>query len=274
MKNVKLGVKLVGGFAIVAVIVFIVGAFGWRGARNLTEQISQVGRVRLPSVAALLEIEKHYESFRVAQRTLLVPGMSWEENQRQVGILNRLRLDVAKVREEYESLPATAEETAAWRQTIAAIDRWREVNDRFIQMARELHQTGISNPANLRANLQQFRGDHHALMGQVYALITRGVQFEGGENPEACNFGHWLAEFRTDNPLLLDILRRMPASHNPFHQSIGRIKEQVRLGNIDAANRILAQETLPLAGETFARFDEMIEVAQAAETIFENMTQT
>lgn len=274
MKNIKLGVKLVGGFAIVAVIVFVVGAFGWWGARNLTEQINQVGRVRLPSVEALLNIEKNYESFRVAQRTLLVPGMSREENQRQVGILNRLRSDVAKVREEYEALPATAEETAAWRQALAAIDRWREVNDRFIQMAGELHQTGISNPANLRANLQQFRGDHHALMGQVYALITRGVQFEGGDNPEACNFGRWLAEFRTDNPALLDILRRMPASHNPFHQSIGRIKEQVRLGNIDAANRILAQETLPLAEETFARFDEMIEVAQAAETLFENMTQT
>jgi methyl-accepting chemotaxis protein len=255
-------------------IVFIVGAFGWWGARNLTEQIDQVGRVRLPSVEALLEIEKNYESLRVAQRTLLVPGMSQEENQRQVDILNRLRTDIAKVREEFEALPATAEETAAWRHAVAAIDQWRDVNDRFIQMARELHQTGISNPANLRANMQQFRGDHHALMGQVYALITRGVQFEGGDNPEACNFGRWLAGFRTDNPRLLDILRRMPASHNPFHQSIGRIKEEVRMGNIDAANRILAQETLPMAEETFARFDEIIEVAQEAETMFENMTQT
>ncbi|WP_031385701.1 methyl-accepting chemotaxis protein [Desulfonatronum thiodismutans] len=274
MKNIKLGVKLVGGFAIVALIVFIVGAFGWYEARNLAGQINEVGRVRLPSVEALLEIEKSYESLRVAQRTLLVPGLSREDNQRQVDILTRLRADIAKLREAFEALPATAEETALWRQAAASLDQWRDVNDRFIQMARELHQTGINNPANLRGNLEQFRADHHALVGQAYGLITRNVQFEGGDNPEACNFGRWLAGFRTENPRLLDILRRMPASHNPFHQSIARIKERMQVGDVDGANRILAQETLPMARQTFELFDELLAVAQEAETMLENMIQT
>ncbi len=274
MKNIRLGVKLVGGFAVVALIVFIVGAFGWWEARNLTGHIEEVGVVRLPSIQALQNIEKEYESLRVAQRTLLVPGLAADDMQRQFDNLMRQRTTIANLREQFEALPATAEETALWRQTVAALDAWRAVNDRFIEIGLELQRTGISNPANLRANLQQFRGDHHAVMGQVYALITRGVQFEGGEDPTACNFGRWLAEFRTDNQRLLDILRRMPASHNPFHTSIANIKRQVNTGDTAAGNQILARETIPMANETFARFDELIAVAQEAETIFETMTQT
>jgi methyl-accepting chemotaxis protein len=274
MKNIRLGVKLVGGFAVVALIVFIVGAFGWWEARNLTGHIEEVGVVRLPSIQALQNIEKEYESLRVAQRTLLVPGLAADDMQRQFDNLMRQRTTIANLREQFEALPATAEETALWRQAVTALDAWRSVNDRFIEMGRELQRTGISNPANLRANLQQFRGDHHAVTGQVYALITRGAQFDGGEDPMSCNFGRWLAEFRTDNQRLLDILRRMPASHNPFHSSIANIKRSMNTGDTATANQILIRETIPMANETFARFDELIAVAQEAENIFETMTQT
>ncbi|TVR00016.1 MAG: methyl-accepting chemotaxis protein [Desulfovibrionales bacterium] len=274
MKNVRLGVKLIGGFAIVALIVFIVGAFGWYEARNLTGHIEEVGEVRLPSIQALQNIEKEYESLRVAQRTLLVPGLSAQDMQRQFDNLTRQRTVIANLREEFEALPATAEETALWRQTAAALDAWRTLNDRFIEMGRDLQRTGISNPANLRADLQQFRGDHHALTGQVYALITRGEQFDGGTDPTACNFGRWLSDFRTENPRLLEILRRMPASHNPFHSSIATIKQLAEAGNVNDASQVLVSETIPMATETFARFDELISVAQEAETLFETMAHT
>jgi len=274
MKNIRLGVKLVGGFAIVALIVLLVGGFGWWGARNLTGHIEQIGIVRLPSIEDLMSIEKEYESLRVAQRTLLVPGLSQEETQRQLDILTRLRAEIAALRKHFETLPATDEETAMWRRTAAALDEWRAVNDNFVELSKELQATGINNPANLRANLQQFRGDHHAVMGQVYALLTRDRNFEGGDDPTACNFGRWLSGFQTDNPTLLEILRAMPASHNPFHESIGRIKQLMRVGNTGAANRVMEDETIPMAEETFARFDELIEVAQETENLFENMAQT
>ncbi len=274
MKNIKLGVKLITGFSLVALIVLVVGGFGWWEARNLKHEIEEVGLVRLPSIEALLEIEKQYESLRVAQRTLLVPGLSQDDMQRQFDNLTRLRADIITLREAFEALPATAEETALWRQAAAALDQWRTVNDGFIDMAGDLQKTGIANPAALRASLQQFRGDHHALVTQAYGMITQGEVFEGGDNPEACNFGRWLAQFRTDNPRLLDILRRMPASHNPFHASIGKVRAQVRAGNTDAANRILTQETIPMAQETFHRFDELLAVAQEADSMFQTMTET
>jgi len=183
MKNIKLGVKLITGFSLVALIVLVVGGFGWWEARNLKHEIEEVGLVRLPSIEALLEIEKQYESLRVAQRTLLVPGLSQDDMQRQFDNLTRLRADIITLREAFEALPATAEETALWRQAAAALDQWRTVNDGFIDMAGDLQKTGINNPAALRASLQQFRGDHHALVTQAYGMITQGEVFEGGDNP-------------------------------------------------------------------------------------------
>ncbi|WP_045211121.1 methyl-accepting chemotaxis protein [Desulfonatronovibrio magnus] len=273
MKNIKLGVKLLGGFVIVALIVLIVGFFGWRGANSLSGHIEYVGTVNLPSVQLLMEIEKDYESLRVAQRTLLVPGLGQTEMERQQGILTRLRSDIATLREQFEALPATSEERALWRQAVAALDEWRRVNDEFVERSRQLTRLGIDNPAQLRGNFEQFRADHHALMGDVYGLITRGERFDGGTDPAACNFGRWLATFRTENPRLLEILRQMPASHDPFHHSIAEIRNYVQADNIDSANQVLEDVTLPMAEQTFARFDELLAVAQEAENLFDNMTE-
>ncbi|WP_035244289.1 methyl-accepting chemotaxis protein [Desulfonatronovibrio hydrogenovorans] len=273
MKNIKLGVKLLGGFIAVALIVLVVGFFGWRGANNLSGHIEGVGTIDLPGVQVLMEIEKDYESLRVAQRTLLSPGLSPEEMNRQLDILTRLRSDIALLRERYEALPATSEERAMWRQASSALDEWRAVNDQYIETVRQLQRTGINNPAELRAYLQQFRGDHHALMGDVYALITTGDYFEGGDDPTACNFGRWLAQFRTDNQQLMEILRRMPASHDPFHHSIREIRNQVQAGNTAQANQVLQEQTIPAAEETFERFNELLAVAQEAENLFNQMTQ-
>ncbi|PTN37903.1 methyl-accepting chemotaxis protein [Desulfonatronum sp. SC1] len=273
MKNIKLGVKLVGGFVAVALIVFVVGAFGWYGAHNLAGQINEVGRVRLPSVEALLNIDKELQSLSVPQRTVLIPGLSAEDVRRQFDDFAQARARYVRYVEAFEALPATDEETALWRQWVAVVAEWRESNNAFWEMARELQSVGINNPTELRANLEQFRADHHALVGRVYAMVTQDVLFEGGDNPEACDFGRWLAGFRTENSRILDILRRMPASHNPFHQSIGRIRSQIQVGNIEAANQILARETLPMANETFARFDELLVVINEAEALFNDMTQ-
>ena len=274
MKNIKLSVKLIGGFFLVAMLVLLMGIVGWWGAFTLSDDIEEIGVVRLPSVQALMSIEKEYETLRLSQAVLIVPGLSQQEIQAQIDTLVQLRRDIADLRETFEALPATARETEIWRRAAEALNAWRDVNDEYLQLVRNLLATGISDPTRLRADLQQFRADHHELMGNVYGLIHQGQEFEGGEDPTRCNFGMWLAEFQTDNRELLEILRRMPASHNPFHQSIARINQEVRAGNIEAANRILEQETRPMALETFERFDELLAVAANAESIFDDMRET
>lgn len=43
MQNVKLSVKLIGSFIIVAGITLVVGFFGWRGVNRLSGHLEEVG---------------------------------------------------------------------------------------------------------------------------------------------------------------------------------------------------------------------------------------
>ena len=77
-QKASLGVKLIGSFMIVAVITLGVGYIGWHGATGLSGHLHEVGKVRLPSIESLLQIESGFKSLRVAQRTLLNPDLPAE----------------------------------------------------------------------------------------------------------------------------------------------------------------------------------------------------
>ena len=93
MKNIKLGVKLVGGFVAVALIVFVVGAFGWYEARKLGGHVNEIGQVRLPSIESLLEMEIAIEEMMVAQRTLMVEFLDMDQRKRQLEHFNEARAE-------------------------------------------------------------------------------------------------------------------------------------------------------------------------------------
>ena len=57
MKNLKLGVKLIGGFMIVALIVLVVGFFGLNGANRLGAAASDIADNNLPTIASLLTMK-------------------------------------------------------------------------------------------------------------------------------------------------------------------------------------------------------------------------
>ncbi|MFW6037606.1 MAG: HAMP domain-containing methyl-accepting chemotaxis protein, partial [Desulfonatronovibrio sp.] len=273
MKNIKLGVKLLGGFIIVALIVLIVGFFGWRGASNLTGYIDEIGEVNLPSIDSLREVEKEFETVRVAIRTLLSPQLSLEDRQRQYDNVAEARPIYRQALEVYEALPQTSEEEAVWGEFGPSLQAWAEVNNEFFDMSRELDATDILNPDAFLADLQEFRGDHYALMDNVGRLLLMGQNFEGGADATACNFGRWMAEQQIDNPDVERILREIAPFHNAFHESVREIRELVRDGNEEEASEIFVEEMVPAANSTFEYFDQLIALAGEADALYEQMTE-
>jgi hypothetical protein len=55
MKNIALQGKLLGGFAVVALLVLAVGYVGLRGTRNLNSAVKDVGTNHLRAVRGLLQ---------------------------------------------------------------------------------------------------------------------------------------------------------------------------------------------------------------------------
>jgi methyl-accepting chemotaxis protein len=273
MKNLKLGVKITSGFIVVALITLIVGVVGWRGVATLDGHLSNVGEVRLPSVQSLLQVESGAGDIMAAQRTLLNPSLPLEDRRRQYTNYERARERSQRAMDVYAPLPQTAEEEVVWRQFLPVWEEFRRNNTEFIRMAQELEATGILNPVLLRAELEQFRADHHALMGQVMTMLRDGQTFSGGADHTACRFGRWLAGFQTDNPRLRELLARVNANHEPFHRGIGQARERVQAGDLQAANLLLTSTIIPGAVGTFDVFDQMLAEAERAQVLYVAMEQ-
>ncbi|HMB16374.1 MAG TPA: methyl-accepting chemotaxis protein, partial [Pelovirga sp.] len=263
----------IGGFLIVALITLVVGAIGWWGVNDLDGHLVEIGEVRLPSIESLLEMEVGAEQILMSQRTLLNPKLPNADRQRQYSNVDHAKEHLAEAWSIYEPLPQTTEEAQLWKQFVPVWNNFQQASDEFFRLARQVEGTGILDPTQLRADLQQFRGDHHQLMGQVQTMIREGQVFDGGTNHTGCNFGRWLANFKTDNATLRNILNGINNNHEPFHQGIEKAKERVGAGDTQGAILIYASTIRPGAEGTFDRFDQLLDEATRAENLYNAMEQ-
>ncbi|THB65273.1 MAG: methyl-accepting chemotaxis protein [Spirochaetaceae bacterium] len=272
MKNLKLGVKLIGGFAIVAAIVLIVGGIGLIGSLILSGNIDEIGVVRLPSVQSLLQVEAHLDELMVAQRSLLSNQLTLEERKGYIQDFYTSRDEYSEQWEHFMSLPATAEEERLSALFEEEITHWRDLNNEWIEKETAFQNIGILNPSELVANLQLFRGDHYALEMQVAMLLLNGTTFTGGDDATACNFGKWMPKFQTNSTKMLDLLEAMHHPHDRFHAAVGQLRSEMRSGNRGRANAIFQNDMIPAARDVFGYFDQMIVLADEANQISNELT--
>ncbi|MFW6179938.1 MAG: HAMP domain-containing methyl-accepting chemotaxis protein [Desulfohalobiaceae bacterium] len=273
MKNLKLGVKLMGGFAIVAVIVLVVGFFGWRGANNMSGHVEEIGQVRLPSIESLLKVEREFDYVMVQMRSLLNPNLDMQQRETMYDNIAEGRKSYEQALEVFKPLPQTDEEARIWEDFAPGLEEWANVNNEYLQLSKELEDTGILNTEQFLKRLESFRGDHQELMNNVGQLLLTGEDFEGGGDPRACDFGRWMADFSIDNPEVTRIMQDIQPHHNTFHESVKEIREHLQAGEEQAAEDVYTDQMLPAAEETFDYFDSLINIAEEANSLYEEMNQ-
>ena len=232
MGNLKLGVKLVGGFLVCAAITLVVGVVGLTGLSSVSSHLSQVADVSLPSVRNLQHIKIAGETIRVAQRTMLVPGLLPKDRQRQFDNVANLRDSYRKAWDEYDKLPKSAEEELLWRELAPAWQEWVKGNNESFELAKAWDASGIRDPNAMHMLLEKFRADHAKLLADVLAFVTFGKEFPGGDNATTCKFGRWLESDARDiaNPVFRKAIQEITPWHDKLHQSVARLKEASKRG--------------------------------------------
>ncbi len=273
MKNIKLGVKLIGGFSVVAAIVLVVGFFGWQGATQLNDHVYEIGEVRLPSVESLLIIKSESNAIRIALRSLLNPRMTLEQREQQYANIDLSRQNYQLAWDIYEPLPQTPREAELWIEFVSAWNSWAEVNNVFMEGSRTIEETDILNTDEYVGRISGFIGDHHALMSQVTNFILTGQEFEGGGDPTACNFGRWMADYETTNPTIGRTLNEVHQYHDPFHESVNIIRAAMRRGDTQAALDQYRTVMAPDAEEVFKLFDVLFDEADRVDGIFDDLNE-
>lgn len=271
MKNIKLGVKLIGGFLLTAVIALVIGLVGIYEVTNLSEHITQIGTEKLPAVSNLGTIQTSIRELEGAMRTLISPYIDDETRSQQYANLQQAREQYGEAVAVYESLPKTPEEAAAWSNFKTAIQGAVEANDEAVELSKELQKLDILNPEEFLRKMQLFRGDHYSLTTKVSRLILMHEQFEEGGNPSTCNFGKWLATYSTTNPVIAESLDRIKVPHDRFHEAVDRIKSAMRMGAEDQAKRMYVDEMIPAAEQVFQEFRTLRAEADRSQKLFGNM---
>ncbi|MHC1729624.1 MAG: methyl-accepting chemotaxis protein [Syntrophobacteraceae bacterium] len=273
MKKLTLKTKLIGGFAVAAVITLLVGFNGWQGASRLTGHLQQIGKVNLPAIQRIGNIVEGSQAIEVTEASLLNPNLNRERREKLYGSVSQARGDIQKARAVYETLPRTPDEENLWKQFIPALESIEKENELFLEHCRELDKTRVLNPLAFRGLIEKFKGDHYKLTSLTAIHISSTEPFEGGEDSTQCAFGKWMAGFTTENTKINNSLKEIVSHHNLFHQSVKKIKEQVKAGDQSAAIGILKEDMGPAAERTFKQFDAISEEVSLAESIYARMNE-
>ncbi len=281
-KRMKLGAKIGFGFGCVGLIAVVLGVLGYYGAATSAEHINELGVVRLPSVAALEVIKSCAENIRGTVRTLAIPGLPPDVRARQYDNLAKARETYEAAWKIYEPLPQTPEEAATWKEFVPAWQRWREENNKYIEMCKQFDRLGTGDPNLLSRQLERFAKDHCLLLNRLAGVLYLDQElFDGGEDHTACNAGKWLPTFKTENPEFLKHLREFETHHREFHAGVKRVKQLVAEGKrteAQAAYRELNSIVSAVFGELAAMQkvadDAVATLAAANEQLFGKVTET
>ncbi len=267
--------KLISLFSLVALITLIVGAIGWVSVRQLTGHIHEIGDVCLPSIESLLNADRHITAIRVAQRTLLIPGLNPSDRDRQKQNIASNRKAYQAELDVYETLPQAPEEATLWKAYVPALDKWREVNVAIVNAMTELEKLDISNPDALQATMRGFISDHHQLSSRCldYLVKSDGKAFAGGDNADACAFGRWLNTHTTTNPAISQVLTRIRAPHATFHAGVGTFKSLIGENKLDEAREFYHRTIVPAREAVFLDFADLDKQISFAQQLNQDITR-
>ncbi len=131
LDNIKLGLKLVGGFVAVAVIAAIVGGAGMLGLKELMVKQDQITENILPAIENLDEINFNIMAIKAGMRTLSNPDMSVKDVDGAIAVLEKRREAYKKAVSVYEAIPRTAAEESLYQEFKAKLGELKALNGKI-----------------------------------------------------------------------------------------------------------------------------------------------
>ena len=273
LASMKTSTKVFAGFLTAVGLMIVVGAIGFSGNIQLGHDVDEIGNVRVPSVEGLFKIKAGMEQVKTAMRTLLSSDLSRELRDRQFALIEEGRKTYQEGRELYEPLPHTPEEAELWKQFVESLTGWREANQEAIKYRKEAADADLGNIFTLREVLESSRGDHWRGIAKTAECVATGEFFDGCDDHTACTFGKWMAGFKTTNPAVLKVLQECDEPHRHFHAAIKQIKQLVRDGKRDEAQRVLDEQLRPNSVKTIGAIDALITETDKAQHTLKQFNQ-
>jgi methyl-accepting chemotaxis protein len=126
LENVRIGPKLVGGFLAIAALVAVVAVVGYLSITDINRHARELGNDRLPGLDGLLILSEVQSAVSAAERGLVNDRMMAPEvRDAQYAWCDQAWERADEAWKEYEAVPKSAEETAAWKSFTPKWNAWK-----------------------------------------------------------------------------------------------------------------------------------------------------
>ncbi len=271
MKNLKLGVKLVGGFILTALIILVVGIVGIVEQNKLHSLEEKLAMNDLPSVQHLLEIKSEAASIASLMRTLLTPYASAEQRESAHQSLLDARKVYGEATANFQDLDFAKTVEPEWKEFSTQISNWAAVNNEAVKISEELVRSDLVNPTRLNSHMSDFEIAHQSLLAKTGRLIAFNENFEGGTDETSCSLGKWLDNMDTTNKKITALAKELRPVHQHLHAKVAEIKDAVAENRSYYARDITLNELTPASEGVFELVGKMKSISDEAYASFNHM---
>ncbi|PID75042.1 MAG: chemotaxis protein, partial [Desulfobacterales bacterium] len=273
MKNLRLGVKLIGGFSLTAIIILIVGIIAIIEQGKLQSALEVLENDALIAVESILTIQENSSEVVTNTRTLLSPHITKEQRRAAVEELGKHRKEIIKNQKIITSLPSFHAIEEDWKKYLSTLKSWVKANNSAVALSNELVANNIDDPEKLSKDMLTFEAAHRGLVAKISKYVFLGTPFEGGTDSNTCSLGRWLAKMPTDNQEIVAEMEKVRPIHTKLHKKVAEIKEMMKNHQYERAQLELRDHFLPLSEEVFAITHKVDEITKKYSENFRKMTE-
>lgn len=273
MKNLKLGVKLVGGFILTALIIMAVGITAIVEQGNLKQLQTEMAEDDLPAVANILVVKSVTAELAGLMRTLLTPYASVEQRKQAHEGLAEGRKVYGAAKTKFLALDFATTVQPELDNFSNNISKWAAVNNKAVEISQHLIDVDMINPTRLNNDMNDFEIAHQSLLAKIGKLVAFNESFNGGDDGTACSLGKWLDNMDTTNPEIVQLAKELKPIHAQLHNHVGEIKKHIDEGKDFTARNITLNEMYPLSEQVFALVAKMKEISDKAYASFVEMNK-
>jgi methyl-accepting chemotaxis protein len=142
-RKMKLSVKLIGGFVIVALITAAIGGMGIISTNYVTNQYNTLAGMNLKNIIYVSEIHKYFLDMRGNIRSLLNPMFDREYQKNELNTALSLMKKINDMQEQYGKLPKVKEEEQLFQDCTRKDQLFDESIAEFYKIADKFNNTNV-----------------------------------------------------------------------------------------------------------------------------------
>ena len=258
--------KLMGAFALMALMAAAVGFVGWYGTQRTVAGVGDLAQVRFPAVESLGRIMEIQGSIQMSERTLMIPSLDLAARKAELAKIKKEWGLAQEAFAKYQALPMSAKEQELWGQFLKSWQVWKKEDLKVVSLMALIKDQDIEA---LEAKLLSRQLDQERWASALDQAVREGKPFTGQLDPTKCAFGAWLTTFHPVNPDLTADMKAIAVPHRKLHELAARINALLKAGHRSEARKVFESEVRPTLSTIKDDFDLALLIVRSDISLFQ-----